>query len=268
MDKCFSKKMVKRALQAISGVMIVLACFSFADKLFITPETVDIATAVMLIMEGLSILSFFYAYYLFYKKKEYASLFILLPLTIFFLYLTVITSYTYPISSYGTLSCIIMLLTVDIKSGLKAIFITIIITLFFAIFNLQNFEIIPMQQTASAMTIEDKFVLVVVVFISLWLTGFSLLVYHVNTLSKGTIENLLKQYEEILVFAKDTYSYTDRETEVARCLIQGLSNVEIADKLDIANNTVKSHVKHILDKAGIKSRKIYYETLLSRFTLL
>jgi DNA-binding NarL/FixJ family response regulator len=47
---------------------------------------------------------------------------------------------------------------------------------------------------------------------------------------------------------------TERETDVLRLLAQGHSNKEIAQALHIAEQTVKTHVSHILDKLGVPSR--------------
>lgn len=47
---------------------------------------------------------------------------------------------------------------------------------------------------------------------------------------------------------------TPRETEVLRLVVQGLGNKEIAVALSISENTVKTHVRHILDKLGLRSR--------------
>jgi DNA-binding NarL/FixJ family response regulator len=47
---------------------------------------------------------------------------------------------------------------------------------------------------------------------------------------------------------------TERETEVLRLLVQGRSNKEIAQALQIVEDTVKTHVKHILAKLGVQSR--------------
>ncbi len=47
---------------------------------------------------------------------------------------------------------------------------------------------------------------------------------------------------------------TERETEVLRLLAKGLSNKEIARALQVAEDTVKTHVAHILAKFGVQSR--------------
>jgi NarL family two-component system response regulator LiaR len=47
---------------------------------------------------------------------------------------------------------------------------------------------------------------------------------------------------------------TERETEVLYLLAQGLSNKEIARALQIVEDTVKTHVRHILVKLGVQSR--------------
>jgi len=47
---------------------------------------------------------------------------------------------------------------------------------------------------------------------------------------------------------------TEREREVLLLLAQGYSNQEIGRDLQIAEDTVKTHVKHILAKLGVQSR--------------
>ncbi|WP_449538000.1 response regulator [Ferdinandcohnia sp. Marseille-Q9671] len=47
---------------------------------------------------------------------------------------------------------------------------------------------------------------------------------------------------------------TERETEVLQCLVEGLSNKEIADRLFISDKTVKIHVSKIFKKFDVKSR--------------
>ncbi|HKE88580.1 MAG TPA: LuxR C-terminal-related transcriptional regulator, partial [Vicinamibacterales bacterium] len=45
-----------------------------------------------------------------------------------------------------------------------------------------------------------------------------------------------------------------RETDVLRQLALGLSNREIAAALDIGEETVKTHVAHLLSKLGVENR--------------
>ncbi|HEY5902573.1 MAG TPA: response regulator transcription factor [Anaerolineales bacterium] len=47
---------------------------------------------------------------------------------------------------------------------------------------------------------------------------------------------------------------TDREREMLRFIARGLSNREIAGKLFISENTVKYHIKNVLQKFGLKNR--------------
>lgn len=47
---------------------------------------------------------------------------------------------------------------------------------------------------------------------------------------------------------------TERELEIVRLLAQGMSNVEIADKLIIEASTVKSHLGRVMTKIGVRDR--------------
>ena len=47
---------------------------------------------------------------------------------------------------------------------------------------------------------------------------------------------------------------TDREMEVLRLVAQGLNNRDIASKLFISENTVKNHIRNILEKLHLHSR--------------
>jgi two-component system, NarL family, response regulator LiaR len=47
---------------------------------------------------------------------------------------------------------------------------------------------------------------------------------------------------------------TQREREILKLLVDGLSNPEIAKQLNLSRSTVKTHVSHILEKLGVNSR--------------
>lgn len=52
----------------------------------------------------------------------------------------------------------------------------------------------------------------------------------------------------------EEYDLTRREIAVAREIINGLSNAEIAERLFISENTVKKHINHLFQKVGVRNR--------------
>lgn len=51
------------------------------------------------------------------------------------------------------------------------------------------------------------------------------------------------------------YGLTEREQDVTRLVLQGLSTTEIAARLSVSAQTVQQHLKRIFDKTGVHSRR-------------
>jgi NarL family two-component system response regulator LiaR len=59
---------------------------------------------------------------------------------------------------------------------------------------------------------------------------------------------------EVRLPEKSRETFTQREMDVLQLVAQGKSNKEISHSLNIGEQTVKTHVYHILDKLGVSSR--------------
>ncbi|MFH5231026.1 helix-turn-helix transcriptional regulator [Antrihabitans spumae] len=53
----------------------------------------------------------------------------------------------------------------------------------------------------------------------------------------------------------DAYDLTEREKDITRLVLQGLSTNDIAEQLVVAPQTVQQHLKHIFDKTAVNSRR-------------
>lgn len=69
--------------------------------------------------------------------------------------------------------------------------------------------------------------------------------------------------EAMLGSAKST-EFTPREIQVLRLLTTGVGNEEITAKLKISQNTIKTHIKHLLEKTGFTT--LTQLTIQSRIT--
>jgi len=52
----------------------------------------------------------------------------------------------------------------------------------------------------------------------------------------------------------ESFRLTDREREVVELLIQGLTNKEIAGRMDISPNTVRAFISMVMGKLGVSTR--------------
>jgi len=74
------------------------------------------------------------------------------------------------------------------------------------------------------------------------------------SITKRLIEDFVKSQPGQGVRPRGLEVLTERETEVLRLIAQGLSNVEIAGHLFLAEQTVKTHVSRVLMKLGLRDR--------------
>ncbi len=63
------------------------------------------------------------------------------------------------------------------------------------------------------------------------------------------------------------HDLTPRESQVLRAMIEGLSNREIAERLQVSHSTVKFHVSNVLSKLDADSRTEAVSTALSQHVL-
>jgi NarL family two-component system response regulator LiaR len=70
-------------------------------------------------------------------------------------------------------------------------------------------------------------------------------------LSPEAAEVLINQVKGL---SSPDYDLTDREKEILSLMVEGLHNLEIAQRLVISVSTVKFHVSNVLSKLGVDSR--------------
>jgi len=80
-----------------------------------------------------------------------------------------------------------------------------------------------------------------------------------SLISPSMASKLLSEFNTLVKKAEEKQQFpapalTSRELEVLRLVAKGMSNREIADQLYISENTVKNHVRNILEKLHLHSR--------------
>jgi len=73
-------------------------------------------------------------------------------------------------------------------------------------------------------------------------------------LSGTMMARVLGEFQRPGPLRGDQEDLTERELEVLRLVVEGDSNAEIAQKLVISENTVKMHLRNILDKLHLQNR--------------
>ena len=80
-----------------------------------------------------------------------------------------------------------------------------------------------------------------------------------SLISPSMASKLLSEFNALVRRAEDRQQFpapalTNREIEVLRLVAKGMSNREIAEELYISENTVKNHVRNILEKLHLHNR--------------
>ncbi len=80
--------------------------------------------------------------------------------------------------------------------------------------------------------------------------------FRAVVVAPAMMARLLSRFGELLRRAPDDREsrLTVRELDVLRLVVKGLSNREIAHDLFISQNTVKNHIRNILEKLHVRSR--------------
>lgn len=79
------------------------------------------------------------------------------------------------------------------------------------------------------------------------------------------LPNILTNNIPSETFKYTTFDLTDQEAEIVKCVAEGLSNKEIADKLFLSEGTVRNYISNILSKLELRDRTnlaiFYYKNL-------
>lgn len=75
-----------------------------------------------------------------------------------------------------------------------------------------------------------------------------------SLISPAMATKLLDEFVQMSRGPAPTTTLTARELEVLRLVARGMSNRDIANELFISENTVKNHIRNILEKLQMKSR--------------
>jgi DNA-binding CsgD family transcriptional regulator len=68
------------------------------------------------------------------------------------------------------------------------------------------------------------------------------------------LEEIGRRQDFTLDHAKQRFNFTERESQVIQHLMKGWTNKEIANAIGISEQTVKEHIKHIMDKTKTSTR--------------
>jgi DNA-binding CsgD family transcriptional regulator len=68
------------------------------------------------------------------------------------------------------------------------------------------------------------------------------------------LEEISRPSEPLLRSAKKRFHLTDREVKVIQHLLRGMTNKEIANEMDVTEQTIKEHIKNVMKKTKTMTR--------------
>jgi DNA-binding CsgD family transcriptional regulator len=84
----------------------------------------------------------------------------------------------------------------------------------------------------------------------------------VNTCERGLAREGNHSFERAVSRVAENRFLSRREVQVALCCVEGLTNAEIGRRLEVSEQTVKFHLRHIFVKFGVKRRAELISRLL------
>lgn len=75
---------------------------------------------------------------------------------------------------------------------------------------------------------------------------------------KATVDRKAQRPSELSIVQKEKnnakFALSTRETQVLELLVEGLTNVQMAKKLNLSADTIKTHMRHIMEKLSVSDR--------------
>jgi DNA-binding CsgD family transcriptional regulator len=84
----------------------------------------------------------------------------------------------------------------------------------------------------------------------------------VRTLNHNSRSDGNHRFEKAIARLAENGSLSRREAQVALCCVEGLTNAEIGHRLEVSEQTVKFHLRHVFVKFGVKRRTELISRLL------
>ena len=75
-----------------------------------------------------------------------------------------------------------------------------------------------------------------------------------SPMTPGIAKKVLNLFKNRIYRKNNDFSLSEREIEVLNCLVEGMNNKAIADKLFISVQTVRNHIRHIYEKLQVHSK--------------